>query len=351
MSLRRIAALVLVALVAPGLVNAQPAASADSASALEAGRRYTRWLLEGRLDSLVPRMSPAFLAGIGGRAAVERLHASLGAQLGQERGVVRESVFRGPGVTEYARVSRFTGNGEGTVTTRWTWTSRTDTIVGAIVSPTPAPAPTEHLDHRTRTTLRLPFDAPTGEGAAWYVGWGGRAPEQNYHVVAPDQRFAYDFLVVRPDGEGRFATHRGSGTTNEDYHCFGLPVLAPAAGRVTVALDSVADNVPGQTNRAVVPGNHVVIDHGEGEFSLLAHLRRGSVRVAAGDTVGAGRQVGECGNSGNSSEAHVHYHLQTGAAFGQGVGLPAPFVAYEADGRPVARGEPTRGQHIRPSAP
>jgi murein DD-endopeptidase MepM/ murein hydrolase activator NlpD len=57
--------------------------------------------------------------------------------------------------------------------------------------------------------------------------------------------------------------------------------------------------------------------------------------------------IGRCGNSGNSTEAHLHYHLQNTAAFGAGEGLPAPFNSYFAYARAVERGEPTRGQHIR----
>lgn len=88
------------------------------------------------------------------------------------------------------------------------------------VRPTPRPAATGHEDHRTRTALRLPF---RGE---WYVAWGGREAHQNRHVRARDQRFAYDFVVLR-DG----STHEGDGSENADYHCFGRPVLAPAGGR------------------------------------------------------------------------------------------------------------------------
>jgi murein DD-endopeptidase MepM/ murein hydrolase activator NlpD len=92
----------------------------------------------------------------------------------------------------------------------------------------------------------------------------------------------------------------------------------------------------------------VILDHGNGEFSLLAHLRRGSVAVRPGATVAAGQKLGECGNSGNTSEPHLHYHLQNTAVFGRAEGLPAQFMVYTADGRPVTRGEPVRGQTIHP---
>jgi murein DD-endopeptidase MepM/ murein hydrolase activator NlpD len=127
-------------------------------------------------------------------------------------------------------------------------------------------------------------------------------------------------------------------------------VLAPAAGRVVSAVGDVADNPrPGQKIAgAPAPGNHVVIDHGKGEHSLVAHFRQGSLAVREGQKVKAGQLLGLCGNSGNSSQPHVHYHLQTGKRFGEGLGLPAFFNGYEADGEPVARGEPQRGQVVVP---
>jgi hypothetical protein len=67
-----------------------------------------------------------------------------------------------------------------------------------------------------------------------------------------------------------------------------------------------------------------------------------------GDQVKAGDLLGLCGNSGNSSEPHLHYHLQTTAEFGKGEGLPAQFQGYVADGEDVERGEPRKGQAIRP---
>lgn len=305
----------------------------------ERGRTLTRWLMDGRADSLSRVMSERFLAAVGGRDGLEAQGAQLRSRFGRELDVETEDVYERNGVVHYYRIARYAGADGRTVTAHWMWRDG-GAVIGARIQPTPRPAPTEHADYRPRARLELPFD---GE---WYVAWGGRVPHRNYHVAAPDQRFAYDFLVAR-DG----ASHTGDGAQNRDYHCFGRPVLAPAAGRVVTAVDSVPDNSPGEMNRAVPPGNHVVIDHGGGEYSLLAHLRRGSVAVDVGGSVERGERVGECGNSGNSSEPHLHYHMQTGSAFGEGVGLPAPFTGYRADGEYVERGEPVRGQRIRPGRP
>ena len=99
----------------------------------------------------------------------------------------------------------------------------------------------------------------------------------------------------------------------------------------------------------VSPGNQVVIDHGHAEFSFLAHLQQGSVAVQPGQSVAPGDTLGLCGNSGNSSEPHLHYHLQDSGEFGAGEGKPAQFRNYTADGEWVEVGEPVQGQRIRPA--
>lgn len=201
------------------------------------------------------------------------------------------------------------------------------------------PAVTQFLGYQTRTPLSLPF---SGE---WYVYWGGRSIAQNYHAAFREQRFAFDFMVLR---NGK--SHTGTGDDNADYFCFGQPVLAPGAGRVVAAGYGESDRAPGKMLTENPLGNYVIIDHGGGEFSFLAHLRQGSVTVRPGDAVIQCQPIGECGNSGHSSESHLHYHLQTTAIPFQGDGLPAQFVTYVANGNAIARGEPVAGQNVRNSA-
>jgi murein DD-endopeptidase MepM/ murein hydrolase activator NlpD len=93
----------------------------------------------------------------------------------------------------------------------------------------------------------------------------------------------------------------------------------------------------------------VILDLGGGEYALLGHLRRGSVRGKHGDRVDAGAEIGRCGNSGNTTEPHLHFHLQDSPHLGDGHGLPAFFVDYVAHGKAVKRGEPTRGQIVAPA--
>lgn len=302
---------------------------------LERGRLFTRWLYDGETGRLWDRFSPETRAIFGSEAGLRSLSAEVRSEAGTERRVVDERVIPWLGSDLYQRVAEFSGSSK-PVQVEWMIDSA-GTIVDAGVKPKAAESRSRFLDYRTRAALRLPF------GGEWFVFWGGRSTLDNYHAAHPDQRFAYDLAVARGG-----ATHSGDPSRNESYYCFNEPVLAPAEGTVAAALDGIADNRPGQTNARQAPGNHVVIDHGGGEFSFLAHLRDGSVAVRAGSTVRAGELVGRCGNSGNSTEPHLHYHLQNNAVFNGGEGLPAQFLDYVANGEAVERGEPVRGQRIRP---
>jgi hypothetical protein len=193
------------------------------------------------------------------------------------------------------------------------------------------------MDYRTRTHLRLPFK---GE---WYVFWGGRTLDQNHHAASRSQRFAHDLAIMR---EG--ATHHGDGRSLGDYYCYGKPVLAPAAGTIAWLEDRHPDQEIGTSDPAHPIGNGVVIDHGNGEFSVIAHLQPGSLKVKLGQHVKTGQKLGKCGNSGNTSEPHVHYHLQNAIDIREADGLPAQFENLIIDGSRIERAEILRGQRVRP---
>lgn len=200
----------------------------------------------------------------------------------------------------------------------------------------PDPAESSYLNYETKTALELPFDEE------WWVFWGGRSVSENYHAAYKVQRFALD-IVQRVNG----STHTGNGSQNEDYHCFGKQLNAPGNGKIVTVMNSVPDNIPGQFNADVPEGNHVIIDHENGEFSMLAHFKEESIVVSVGDVVTKGQELGKAGNSGNSSEPHLHYQLQTTANPMNGEGLPSQFLNYYADETFVENGEPVRNQYIR----
>lgn len=325
-----------VAWVLAALLTVPVTASAQEAARADLGREYTAWFYGWELGRLWERAGEQMRQFLGGVEALGGFRSQVQDQLGAEAELLGEEAVELGGETWYRRIARFEKYG-GPVVVTWAYDD-SGRVLHFTVYPQVSPAPTRHEAYETRTPLRLPFD---GE---WVVMWGGRTVERNYHAAAVDQRFAYDLVVVR---DGR--RHRGDPTDNASYHCWGVPVVAPGAGRVVVARDGVEDNRPGETNMAEPAGNHVVIDHGNGEYSFLAHFREGSVRVAVGDHVEAGTVLGECGNSGNSSEPHLHYHLQDTPTLGAGAGLPAQFRDYVAEGVEIERGEPRQGQRIRPA--
>ena len=96
-------------------------------------------------------------------------------------------------------------------------------------------------------------------------------------------------------------------------------------------------------------GNHVVLQTAAQEFVYLAHMQQGSLRVKEGERVAEGDLLGLTGNSGNSSEAHLHIHIQNKADFfaPDAIGLPLLFSDYLANGKPVAKGVPIQGQFIQ----
>jgi len=171
-------------------------------------------------------------------------------------------------------------------------------IAGLRISPPDAPKAKN--TSRSQTKFALPFK---GE---WLIFWGGDAAAQNQHQDAPNQRFAFD--VVKADENGK--THKGDGSKNEDYYAFGQEITAPADGVVTYVVDGIHDNLPGEMNRMFVPGNTVIIKHADGEYSLFAHFKQNSIRVKVGDKAAKGQTLGLCGNSGNSSEVHLHFQVQ-----------------------------------------
>ncbi len=199
-------------------------------------------------------------------------------------------------------------------------------------------------------TVRLPLDG------AVRVGWGGDDLAHNYHAQMPDQRWAYD-LLVEPAAIGSARL--------QDYGCYGKPVVAPVAGEVWVAHDGEPEQVPGTLvpNYRAPLGNHVVIRLADGTFILLAHLQTGSIAVHRGARLAESELIGRCGNSGNTSEPHVHIHHQrqdprvypTGFAEGLPLyfrdhdGAPMPRGGMCADGdKPVLTGDVVRHTGARP---
>lgn len=148
------------------------------------------------------------------------------------------------------------------------------------------------------------------------------------------QRFAIDWVQLRDDGK----TYQGDEKDNKNYLAYGHEAYAVADGIVTETKDGIPENVPGLNSRAVpitletVGGNHVILDIGGGNFAFYAHLQPGSLRVKLGDHVRRGQVVGLVGNSGNSTEPHLHFHIENGSSPLGAEGLPYSLASFEVVG-------------------
>ena len=174
---------------------------------------------------------------------------------------------------------------------------------------------------RNTTFMSLPFN---GE---WFVYWGGVTEAQNYHVREVTQQYAYDILKVK-DG----ASHDGNPLLNESYFAYGEDIIAPCDARVVTVIDDVPDNIPGETNEKQLTGNTIVLQTDRDEYVLLAHLMKGSIFVEEGQDIRKGEILAKCGNSGNSTEAHLHISLQNAADMEDSIGAKLYFDRLEVNG-------------------
>lgn len=195
-------------------------------------------------------------------------------------------------------------------------------------------------NYQQKTAYRLPFQGP------WRVVNGGVDQDNSHSWELLEQRYAYDFVVLGPDGK----SHHGSGDSLSDYHCFGLPILAVAQGVVVAVKDGHRDSPkPGQVDllQTDIRGNFVVIRHAQGEYSISAHLKQHSVQVKVGQSVQQGQVIGLCGSSGNSSEPHLHFSINDTPHFLASVSLPVKFQHFNQDQEVVSEGYLTKEHTVQ----
>jgi len=182
---------------------------------------------------------------------------------------------------------------------------------------------------------------PPLRGGPWLTGNGPadasghrRSLIPIYGTPAIAQRFAIDFVKVADDNK----TFKGDQLKNESYYAEGVDALAVANGTVVEVKDSIPENVPGINSRAVpitletVGGNHVIIDIGGGYYGFYAHLKPGSLKVKLGDKVTRGQVIGLVGNTGNSTEPHLHFHVADAISPLGSEGVPYRLDSFEIVG-------------------
>jgi murein DD-endopeptidase MepM/ murein hydrolase activator NlpD len=178
-------------------------------------------------------------------------------------------------------------------------------------------------------------------GENWVAGNGPSNTSVHRRAFIPvngrayiSQRFAIDWVQLNPDGK----THQGDSEDNKNYRAYGAEILAVADGVVTQTKDGIPQNIPNKP--PVIPitletigGNHVITEIGNGLYAFYAHLQPGSLRVKVGDEVKRGQVLGLLGNSGNSSEPHLHFHICNANSELACEGLPYALAEYELQGK------------------
>lgn len=210
---------------------------------------------------------------------------------------------------------------------------------------TGADVPDPLANDRALVTLHLPVASGT-----WFVAQGGDTPNVNGHMQEPAQAFAVDLMRTVDRG-----LIKGEGRALQDWYGFGEPVVAPCAGVVTAAVGTFPD-LPVGTKDTLHPfGNHVIIDDGQHEWVVLAHLQQGSVHVQVGQHLALGQPLGKVGNSGSTDGPCLELSIQDQPALGSGHGRLFEVTACTAviAGR-VLRNDPVpllAGEWLTPAAP
>lgn len=201
------------------------------------------------------------------------------------------------------------------------------------------------IDNYTpQTDFILPF---SGE---WLVVNGGIDKQTSHSWGIPNQRYAYDFFIV--DAEGK--SFSGDNKVVENYYCYGKDVLAPADGEVVSAVNKHPDsNVYGNGTAECkahdIRGNHIIIRHSKKKYSLIAHLKPGSITVKKGQRVTQGQVIANCGNSGNTTEPHIHFQVSESKNFFASASLPIKFknVIVKENSKTRTEGYISRGQLVQ----
>jgi murein DD-endopeptidase MepM/ murein hydrolase activator NlpD len=166
-----------------------------------------------------------------------------------------------------------------------------------------------------KTALTLPY------AGRWRVLWGGDTRETSNYFGDRSRQHSREFVIADRYGK----TYLDEGDRNQDYFAFGRPALAPAEGEVIRVVQGIEDHKPGRPDPYAPFGNAVVIRHATNEVSVIGYLMQGSITVKEGERVTVRQPIGRCGNSGNSSQPSIYYHLQDSEVLQRGFGYRPVF--------------------------
>lgn len=139
--------------------------------------------------------------------------------------------------------------------------------------------------------------------------WGKWKVSQGYKgkiTHLGDWSSALDFVITNEQDK----TYKGDGFVVQDYFAYNKPVVAPLDGYVKEIFNNVEDNLISGVNTQENWGNTLILDHKNGLFTQLSHLKKDSFKVQVGEFVSKGQIVATCGNTGRSPEPHLHFQVQ-----------------------------------------
>lgn len=184
----------------------------------------------------------------------------------------------------------------------------------------------------------------------WLIFNGGIDKKDSHSWDIINQRYAYDYVMADTHNN----RHKNDGDKLNDYYCYGQNIVSPGDGQVIKVRDGIRDYPhPGTMMVDFLAqdfrGNFIIIKHEEKEYSVLAHFIPGSIEVKKGDIVKRGQLLGKCGNSGHSTEPHLHFHFQDHPNFYFGRGLPIKFSNLIVNGEYKKESYLKKGEKVEPA--
>ena len=128
---------------------------------------------------------------------------------------------------------------------------------------------------------------------------------------------------------------------------FGKKIVAPCDGEIVLAVTGVKDNIPGEMNSFHGGGNTVIMKTLNHEFLVFCHFKNHSIKVKEGQKIKKGAVLGLCGNSGDSSEPHLHFHIQNSEDMNIATGVKCYFDSLIVNGQPQSDYSPVKGDIIQ----
>jgi len=164
----------------------------------------------------------------------------------------------------------------------------------------------------------LTLSSPLNNGR-FLVAQGGSTHILNQHRMNIAQKNAMDIVKINNLG---FRANGLYPSNKERYFIWDEPVYSPCDGTVISVRDDQKDFNPPEKDAQHPAGNFIKIEFDDG-ILLLAHLKKNSIVVNEGDSIQQGDLIGYIGNSGHTTEPHLHIHAESKS--NKHTGIPIKF--------------------------